>query len=133
MMLRPMRHRFFTGWVLVPANPGHADALRRRGFIDAVEPADAPPLRATDVMAEATPSPPAAPSGAALVVRARSAAERMRASRARRREGKRMVRLELGKAEIAALVRAGLLADAARDDPAAIGEAIGHALTRWPI
>ena len=55
---RPMRHRFFTSSVRMAFNAGDAAALRRRGFVEIVEPADAPALRATDAAPQTSPSNP---------------------------------------------------------------------------
>ncbi len=52
------------------------------------------------------------------------AAQRMRRSRQRRRDGLRCLRLELRETEIDQLVRRGLLRTAERNDPSAITEAL---------
>jgi hypothetical protein len=59
-------------------------------------------------------------------------AARMQRSRERRREGRRCVQIEISDAEIAELVRAGLLAVDAQDDVGAIAEAI-NALLAAPV
>lgn len=53
-----------------------------------------------------------------------AAAERMRRTRKRRRDGLRFVGIDVRDSEVAALVRRGLLAEAERDDPGAIAEAV---------
>ena len=53
-----------------------------------------------------------------------AAAERMRRTRARRRDGMRFVGIDVRDSEVSALVRRGLLAEAERDDPGAIAEAV---------
>jgi len=60
------------------------------------------------------------------------AAERMRASRKRRRDGLRCIPLEIRDDEIEALVKAGLLASDARTDRTAIAAAIGKLLDQLP-
>jgi hypothetical protein len=56
------------------------------------------------------------------------AAERMRRSRERRREGVRHVGIDIRDTESAELVRRGLLAPSDQDDPAAISGALGRLL-----
>ena len=58
------------------------------------------------------------------------AAERMRATRERRRRGVRLVFLEVRETEIDALVLARWLEPDGRDDPGAIGSALGLLLDR---
>ncbi len=57
-----------------------------------------------------------------------AAAERMRRSRERRRDGMRFVGIDVRDSEIAELVRRGLLAADDTDDHAAIAEAVGALL-----
>jgi hypothetical protein len=52
------------------------------------------------------------------------AAERMRRSRQRRRDGLRSLRIELHATEVEALIDAGFLDEACRDDPNAIINAL---------
>lgn len=60
------------------------------------------------------------------------AAERMRRSRRRRRQGLRSVRLAVREAEIKRLLEAGLLNEADRNDGEAIGRAVGRLLDGLP-
>ena len=60
------------------------------------------------------------------------AAERMRLSRLRRRDGMRCVPFEVRDSEIAALVQYGLLNPAERDNRQAIAAALGNLLERIP-
>jgi hypothetical protein len=61
------------------------------------------------------------------------AAERMQRSRGQRRKGLRCVSVEISTAEIDALIEAGTLDRVARNDPDAIGAALGKMLDRLPI
>lgn len=61
-----------------------------------------------------------------------AAAERMRRSRARRRGGMRVIPFEVRTAEVEALVRAGLLDPARRDDRNAIAAALGKLMDQLP-
>jgi hypothetical protein len=64
---------------------------------------------------------------------ARSAsADRVRRSRARRKRCERVVSIEVRDREIAALVAHGFLKDDRKDDPRAIGDALGRLLDRIP-
>jgi hypothetical protein len=60
-------------------------------------------------------------------------AGRMRAMRARRRQGLIVVPLHVREAEIAALVRRRLLAPEARHDRWAIARALGKLLDQWRL
>jgi hypothetical protein len=60
----------------------------------------------------------------------RAGAERMRATRERRRKGLRIVLFAVRDTEIEALVRHGLLAHADRNDRSAIAVALGRLLDR---
>jgi hypothetical protein len=53
-----------------------------------------------------------------------AAAERMRRTRQRRRDGLRFVGIDVRDSEVAELVRRGLLATDEQDDPGAIAEAL---------
>lgn len=66
------------------------------------------------------------------------AADRVRLSRARRKRHERVVPVEIRDMEIAALVAHKFLADDRKDDPRAIGHAVGKLLDqippeRWPM
>jgi len=61
-----------------------------------------------------------------------AAAERMQLSRQRRRDGLRVIQLEVRDEEIEALVRHGLLATERRADRKAIAGAMGRLLDRIP-
>ena len=60
----------------------------------------------------------------------RAGAERMRATRERRRKGLRIVPFAIRDTEIEALVRRGLLAQKDRDDRHAVAFALGRLLDR---
>ena len=72
-------------------------------------------------MTDAPPSEPRSP-----------AADRMRLSRQRRRDGMRVIPFEVRDVEIESLVRLELLDAAARDDRTAIARALGNLLDRIP-
>jgi DNA-binding transcriptional regulator PaaX len=57
-----------------------------------------------------------------------AAAERMRRTRERRRDGMWFVGIDVRTAEVEELVRRGLLAEAERADPAAIAKAVNKLL-----
>jgi hypothetical protein len=61
-----------------------------------------------------------------------SSAERVRLSRARRKRRERVVPIEVRDSEIAALVAHGFLKDDRKDDPRAIGDALGRLLDQIP-
>jgi hypothetical protein len=62
-----------------------------------------------------------------------TAAERMRLSRLRRRDGMRVVPFEVRDAEIEGLVTHGLLDPARRNDREAIARALGNLIDRIPV
>jgi hypothetical protein len=66
-------------------------------------------------------------------VRHRSAAERMRLSRLRRRDGMRCIQFEVRDAEIEALVTHGLLVPVDRNNRNAIARALGNLIDRIPL
>jgi hypothetical protein len=72
-------------------------------------------------MTESTPTTPLSP-----------AAERMRRSRERRREGLRIVQFAVRDTEVDALVSHGLLDPARREDRASIARALGRLLDQIP-
>ena len=145
---RPMRHPAAppSALALMASGPGHELALRRRGYVVAEATADAPaapappvpraapapgatapaPVRTADTppLADGTPTPAPPSPRASAAPRGASAAERMRATRARRREGRCVPRIELAAEHLERLIRVGLLPATQRDDQVAIGEAI---------
>ena len=77
------------------------------------------------------PRPVTATGNAQQAARSASA-ERVRESRARRKRHERVVPVEVRDTEIVALIARGFLADDRKDDPRAIGHAVGKLLDRIP-